>query len=151
VSFSIAFLDEPLSYPFDDATTPAAYGELAIGNHREGFCASLYEWSKEDYESQWRHAIRSLLEGKDRAALIVEYISPLASWKLESWPMYAVGETVYLQNHLLSYEQLTRPFSMQEPYTSLRDRKTINEDGNRISEWSVSFPEIEEFARSLGL
>jgi hypothetical protein len=40
---------------------------------------------------------------------------------------------------------------MQEPYTSLRDRKTINEDGNRISEWSVSFPEIEEFARSLGL
>jgi hypothetical protein len=65
--------------------------------------------------------------------------------------MYAVGETVFLQNHLLSYEQLTRPFSMQEPYTSLRDRKTINEDGNRISEWSVSFPEIEEFARSLGL
>src|ERR1700727_596362 len=95
VPFSVAFLDEPLSYPFDDANTPAAYGELAIGNHREGFCSSLYEWSKEDYESQWRHAIRSLLEGKDRSALIVEYISPLASRKLEWWPMYAVGETVF--------------------------------------------------------
>ncbi len=42
------------------------------------------------------------------------------------------GRQSFLQNHLLSYEQLTRPFSMQEPYTSLRDRKTINEDGNRI-------------------
>jgi hypothetical protein len=41
--------------------------------------------------------------------------------------------------------------STQEPYASLRDRETIGEDNNRISEWSVSFPEIEEFARSLGL
>jgi hypothetical protein len=151
VPFSIAFLDEPLSYPFDDATTPAAYGELAIGNHREGFCASLYEWSRGDYESQWRHAIRSLLERKDRAALIVEYISPLASWKLEWWPMYAGGETVFLQNHLLFYEQLTRPFSMHDPYASLRDRQTIDEDGDHISEWFVSFSEIEAFARALGL
>lgn len=151
MSFSIAFLHEPLSYPYDDPATPAAYGSLTLGGHREVFCASLYEWRKEDYESQWRHAIRNLLEGKERAALIVEYISPANSFKLEWWPMYVIRKTVFFQNHLLFYEQLTRPFSIDDPYSSLRDRETINEDGNRISEWSVSFSEVEKFARSLGV
>jgi hypothetical protein len=65
--------------------------------------------------------------------------------------MYAVGETVFFQNHFLLYDQLTQPFLIHDPYASLRDRQTINEDGNRLSEWSISFSEIEKFARSLGL
>jgi hypothetical protein len=62
-----------------------------------------------------------------------------------------MGKTVFFQNHLLFYEQLTQPFSIHDPYSSLRDRETIDEDGNHISEWFVSFSEIEEFARSLSL
>ena len=65
--------------------------------------------------------------------------------------MYRVGETVFLQNHLLFFDQLARPFSIDDPYSSLKDRETVDEDGNRISEWSVNFSEIESFARSLNL
>lgn len=125
-------------------------GLLTIGDYREGFAACLYRWNKKDYESQWREATRNLLEGRDRAALIVEYVGHEA-WKLEWWPMYRVGETVFLQNHLLFFDQLARPFSIDDPYSSLKDRETVDEDGNRISEWSVNFSEIESFARSLNL
>jgi hypothetical protein len=151
VSFSIVFSDGPLEYLDDDPSIPSAIGLLTIGDFREDFAASLYLWSKEDYESQWRDAIGSLLEGRDRAALIVEYVGPEAAGKLEWWPMYVVRETVFFQNHLLFYDQLSQPFSIHDPYASLRDRRTINEDGDHISEWSVSFSEIEKFARSLGL
>jgi hypothetical protein len=44
--FSIQFLDEPVLYPFDDAKTPGAPGLLVMGESKEGFCSSLYEWSK---------------------------------------------------------------------------------------------------------
>jgi hypothetical protein len=57
----------------------------------------------------------------------------------------------FLQNHLLFYEQLSRPFSIENPYSSVRDRETISKDGDRISEWSVCFSEIEEFAHSFDL
>ena len=109
MSFSIVFLDEPWEYLDDDPSIPSAIGRLIIGDSQEEFAASLFLWSKENYQSQWRDAIGSLLQGRDRAALIVEYVGPEASGKLEWWPMYAVGETVFLQNHLLFYDQLTRP------------------------------------------
>jgi hypothetical protein len=47
--FSIAFQEEPLLYPCEDRTTPAAGGVLVLGNTNEHFIASLYHWSKEDW------------------------------------------------------------------------------------------------------
>src|ERR1700676_4957520 len=123
MSFSIAFLDEPLVYPYDDVKTPAASGLLTIGNSKEGFYSSLYQWSKQDYEGQWRQAINVLLNESSKAALIVEYIGPDAS-HLEWWPMYKVGDKVYLQNQLLFYNQLPVPFSLENPFVYLRDRET---------------------------
>lgn len=151
MSFSIAFLDRPLEYLDDDPSVPSAIGLLTIGDFREEFAASLYEWNKEDYESQWRDAIRTLLRGRNRAALIVSYTNPKVSSHLVWWPMYVVGETVFFQNHLLLFDQLTAPYSIENPYLSLRDRKTINEDGVCISEWSFELSEIENFGQSLGL
>ena len=49
--FSIKFADEPLEYPFDDTTIPAAPGALVLGKTTEEFLANLSLWSKSDYES----------------------------------------------------------------------------------------------------
>lgn len=144
--FSIQFLDEPLIYPFDDAKTPGAPGLLVIGESKEGFCSSLYHWSKEQYESQWQRAIHVLLNESSKAALIVEYSGPSAASHLEWWAMYREGEMVYLQDQLLLYSQLREPFSIDAPFASLRDRETVNAEGRQISEWSVSLPEIRQFA-----
>ena len=100
MSFSIAFQEKPLFYPYGDRRTPAASGVLVLGDASEQFIASLYQWSKEDYQRQWRPAVEVLLHGKDKAALITEYLGPEGSTHLVWWPMYLVGEEVFLQNHL---------------------------------------------------
>jgi CdiI N-terminal domain len=148
--FSIKFLEKPLIYPFDDAKTPAASGELTMGQSTEGFYSSLYQWSTQNYEKQWSDAIRVLLGGALKAALIVEYLSPDVASQLEWWAMYREGEVVYFQHQLVFYRQLTNPFSLDAPFASLRDRQTINQEGQQISEWSVSLSEIEQFARAVG-
>jgi hypothetical protein len=151
MSFSIAFLDEPLSYPYEDPAAPAARGVLVLGDAREYFLASLYEWSKEYYESQWRHALKTILLGRDKAALITTYGSPENATHLEWWPMYAAEDAVFLQDHLLFYDRLTKPFSVQDAFSFLRDRQTTNEEGKAISEWMVSFSDVKEFARAFSV
>jgi hypothetical protein len=43
MSFSIAFQEKPLFYPYHDRTTPAASGVLVLGDASEHFIASLYQ------------------------------------------------------------------------------------------------------------
>ena len=151
MTFSIRFLDEPPSYPYEDVTTPEAKGVLTLGEAKEYFGSSLFQWSKKDYEAQWRQAIKALLDGRDRAALITEYVGPEFATHLKWWPMYVVDNTVFVQDHLLFYNRLAEPFSALDPFSSMRDRRTTNEDGKKISEWAVSIVEVEEFARTLSL
>jgi hypothetical protein len=146
MTFSIAFQEGPPCYPYDDPSTPAAGGVLTLGVTQEEFLASLYQWRKEDYEKQWRHAISLLLNNKSKAALITTYGSPDISTHLEWWPMYLIGDTVYFQHHLLFYDQLPRRFSLDDALSFLRDRETTDEDEKRISEWEVSASEVERFA-----
>jgi hypothetical protein len=89
--FSIAFQEEPLLYPCEDRRTPAAGGVSVLGNTNEHFIASLCLCSKGDYQRQWRHAVAALLHGKDRAALITEYLGPEIATHPEWWPMYLAG------------------------------------------------------------
>ena len=107
---------------------------MVIGNWKESFLSSLYEWTKQDYERHWHAAITSLTQGADKAALITEYVGPKASSKLMWWPLYRLENIVYVQNHLLFYDQLTEPFSLADADRFIRDRQTVNEDGKRISE-----------------
>jgi hypothetical protein len=115
------------------------------------FALVSYEWSKEDYESQWRRAIKTLLTDRDRSALITTYGSPEVATHLEWWPMYAQEEIVSVQDHLLFYDQLTSKFSIPNAFSFIRSRKTKDEEGNAVSEWRVNLAEIEGFAGAISL
>ncbi len=149
MTFSIAFQKEPLCYPYDDQTTPAASGLLVLGSTKESFFASLHQWRQRDYEGQWKQAIGILLNERNKAALITEYVGPEASTHLVWWPMYVVGSDVYVQNHLLFYNQLPTPFSLEKASSFLCDRQTVNEEGKRISEWKVTLSDVQAFANTL--
>jgi hypothetical protein len=146
--FSITFKDERLLYPYDNATTPAAVGLLVLGDHEEEFLSSLYQWNRGEYEAQWQRAIKLLLNGESKAALITEYLSPEYATHLQWRPMYRIGDTVFFQHHLLLYDTLREPFSVQVAFSFLQDRMTKNEEGKNISEWSVSLADIEAFGRT---
>jgi len=143
--FSISFCDTPQVYEYDDPMTAGAEGLLALGEWQESFLSSLYEWTKQDYERQWQAAINSLTKGAAKAALITEYVGTQSSSKLEWWPLYRIGETVYVQNHLLFYDQLSEPFSLGDISRFITDRRTVNEDGNPISEWNVPLAALRQF------
>jgi hypothetical protein len=148
--FSISFLDEPLIYEADDPTYVAAAGKLIIGDWEEIFVSSLHLWSKEDYKAQWLHAIRLLLKENEKAALIVEYLGPDAG-RLWWWLMYKIESSVFLQEQILFFDQLKEPFSLEKAFSFIRDRRTTNEDGQKISEWNVSLSEVEKFAQILSI
>jgi hypothetical protein len=149
MAFSIAFQKEPQGYPYEDRTTPAASGLLLLGDVRESFLSSLHQWSREDYERQWKDAIELLLRGKDKSALITTYGSPEVATHLEWWPMYMVGNKVFFQDHLLFYDQLPEPFCVDKVLSYLHDRRVRNSEGKKISEWWVDLSDVEIFARSL--
>ncbi len=65
--------------------------------------------------------------------------------------MYRAEHVVYFQNQLPWYGQLRQPFSLENIFSFVGDRVTINEDGDRISEWSVKLSDVEDFARTLSI
>ena len=145
--FSIRFFDEPNFV--EESAAPSAHGLITIGNFKEGFYSSLLHWSRAQYEDQWSNAVRDLLNGSVRSALITNFLRPDAASNLEWWPMFREGEIVYLQNHLLFFDQLESPFSPASPVASLRDRETLNENGYPISEWSIPVNHLTQFLESL--
>ena len=147
--FFIGFTSEPLEYPFDDTSIPAAPGRLELGKSTEDFLANLSLWRKPDYESHWTHELRSLLEAKSKIALVVSYNDPRASSNMEIWRAYRDGECAHFQNQLLSYSDLPRGFEILNVSQHIKERQVENSEGNRVSEWNVAIKDIELFLQTL--
>jgi hypothetical protein len=150
VAFSIGFTGVPNQFLHDDPSIPSAIGQIVAGELKEEFVSSLYEWTKEDYVLQWVVSLRRFLDGADRAVLITFYANSKESSNLEWWALYR-GESgiVHVQNHLPWFENLDREFSVSDAERFLKDRITVNEDGNRLSEWNVPLSDIESFFSAL--
>lgn len=146
--FSIQFTDEPLEYPFDDNSIPAAPGILVLGKTTEEFLANLALWSKSDYESRWKRELRSLCEGRTKIALVVSYNDPKVSYNLEIWRVYRDGEWAHFQNQLPYYSDLPEGFEVSKMSGYIQDRATANASGQRISEWDVPLRDIESFLQN---
>ena len=143
MSFSICFTGEPDQYLGDDPSVPFAMGRIVAGELDEGFASTLYEWSKRDYEVHWLQSLERLINGDTKIVLMTQYLDPAESLNLEWWALYrGEDDVVYVQNQLRFCDQLGKGFSVAEASKFLGERITVNEDGNRISEWEVPLSEI---------
>jgi hypothetical protein len=141
--FDIYLTDETV--PKSDGN--AVYGKIQIEGYAETFVASLVGWTPAQYRQHWREACeRVTCEGKE-SALISSYVEPSWSEFLMWWPLYPDGDVVYVRNELLIYAQQRVPFSIEEPWGSIRQRRTLNDEGLKISEWETTVPSIREFLR----
>jgi hypothetical protein len=143
MAFSIDLIPDPV--PDLDPGVVASLGTIQIGSFQERFIASLMYWSADDYKRHWRQAIERILHSSDVSCLITSVVDPTTANHIFWWPMYRVNEYVFIQNQILFFDQLQFPFDEQNPFSSVAERRTIDEDGNRISEWSVQIDELEEF------
>jgi hypothetical protein len=142
--FAIGFTDEPIEHPYEDETA-AAPGMLILGKTMEGFLANLGAWNKNDYRAHWLRELKSLVSGRSKAVLIVDYNNPTQSSSLEIWKLYSNGEWVCVQNQLFWGNTLPSAIEVSEIAALAGERKTVTEDGVQISEWIVSLREIEIF------
>ena len=145
--FSIGFTDEPLEYPYDDTSIPAAPGRLILAQSTEDFLANLSEWAKSDYESHWRRELRTLVDGNPKVGIVVSYHGRRAS-NMEIWRAYRDEELVHFQNQILWHSALPPEFEVSKLSQYIQDRAIVTPEGHRISEWHVPLRDVELFLRS---
>jgi hypothetical protein len=143
MSFSIGLLSDPVADL--EPGVIASYGRIEIGEFQERFIASLMYWGRGDYERHWKQALARILDSFNASCLITSIVDPAAASHLFWWPMYRVHDTVYIQNHILFFDSLSSPFNQNDPFPSIPKRRLVDEDGNHLSEWSVSIKDIESF------
>jgi hypothetical protein len=122
-----------------------AIGEIQLGDDHEFFQSVVTYWTVEDYAASWTTALRRLVAGTASTCLITSVTDPATTNFVITWPMYRVGYDVYVQNRYLFLEDLDDEFNPDAPWESVEPRSTIDEDGQKISEWSLHLTDIQEF------
>jgi hypothetical protein len=144
--FYIAFTGE--CFENDPAV---AIGKIQLGDHCEFFHAELGFWSIEDYEVSWVEALRRLLRGSSISCLLTSLTDPRHAEFITAWPLYRSGAELCVQNQLIFLDKLTREFDPAAPWESITPHSVTDEDGNQISEWSLSLVDIQRFLEKKSL
>ena len=119
-----------------------AKGRMRIGDFHETFAAPLSYWTREQYERQWKEAVeRVCLLGKD-AALITSMRDPISANFIFWWILYREGDHVHVQNHVLFLCETDRTFAEADPYSSICEREVCNDEGVKLSEWTVELDHL---------
>lgn len=122
-----------------------ALGEITLGSFIEQFEMNLSTWSVERYQRQWYEGIQKILDGASKSCLMTSFWREDDAFGGEWWPMYRVQDYVIVQDQFIRpdiFSQKFDNFDPDDPYPSIPDRESVNEDGQKISEWSVPFNQI---------
>lgn len=118
--------------------------QIKIGDFEEYFDLYPNWWRVEDYQRQWQEGLRRL-EDHDRSCFVVAVDDPACRRFVAWWPLYKVGNKVYVQNHIIIediYDEVIgdKPFTVETCYDFIPERgEPCDEDGNKISEWVVDW------------
>lgn len=85
--------------------SPHCEGEITIGNHKEGFMIPVDYWQIEDYENQWKEGLERI-KNHDTSCFVTRIGNPKEGLYAMFWPLYKVGNMVYVREHLLIDEIL---------------------------------------------
>ena len=138
MAFSIELLDDFAS------DLKSRLGAITIGSYVERFVAATEYWDITRYRYHWHEAITRILQGSVKSALITSMYDPAVANFIYWWPMYRLGQIVQFQNHILFLNELEQ-FDPNDPFHFVPERITINDDGEKISEWSASIEDLERF------
>ena len=140
--FSISFR-RPL-----DPKQKFSLGTIVLGTATDGFHASFDYWQPSDYEKQWREAVKLIVNGAEKAALITEMPPPSKANFVRWWPMWRFQDAVRIHEQILFMDQLNTPFTLEDPYAHVDNYHEFNEEGERLSEWTVPLQDFVEFLQN---
>ncbi|MET7714369.1 hypothetical protein [Streptomyces sp. NPDC005407] len=126
-----------------------AVGRITVGEFAETFRMDLSFWSVSDYRRSWKRALQVLADDETAISCLISSITdPGNSNFVFCWPLYRSGEDVYVQNSVVFLDELEGGFDPEEPWHFVGPRCTIDDEGNRISEWSTGMTERRLFLES---
>src|SRR5690348_7680794 len=118
-------------------------GLLQLGSYQENFISHLVNWSREQYVTEWRNALKRLLDHQP-AALITDMWLPTQNSHLVWWPMWLVDSDVIFHNQLFFFNQhdIREELHAGALYDFIGPRLSQDDEGTPLSEWSVPAIEI---------
>lgn len=129
-----------------DGGPAEAAGRIVIGDFTETFNVPLGFWDESDYRRSWRQAFEVLnANTHSTSCLMTSMTDPDNSNFLACWPMYREAEDVYIQNAIIFLDEIEGAFDPAAPWGSVGPRHGIDEDGNKISEWTTTMESLREF------
>ena len=117
-------------------------GEIVLNDYVERFEASSSFWKARDYEQQWSGGLARLRQGELKSCLITDMYDPSNASFIRWWPIFRSGEQIVIQEQILFLDRLDSPFNPSDPYRFIGDRKSISDDGERVSEWVVNLDSL---------
>jgi hypothetical protein len=139
-------LQSPREAGEENGDSVDAFGSITIGDFRETFTIPLGFWKESDYRRSWRQAFGVLSANlHSTSCLMTSMTDPENSNFLTCWPMYREGEDVYIQNAIIFLDEIDGAFDPAAPWDYVAPRSGIDEDGNKISEWTTSMDSLREF------
>lgn len=123
------------------------FGHIEASGLNDYFRASATYWSRDQYYSNWLAAFEDR-ERLSRFVIITSMREPREGDYIEGWVFYIHGQDVFLQNHIFLMQS---PLS-EEPHWVNElpgPRETVDEDGEKLSEWTLNLSEVEAFFRTL--
>lgn len=127
-----------------------AMSRIVVNDFEEHFIMSLDYWTVDHYRASWREALRVLVTGESPVSCLITSITdPKNSNFVFCWPLYRETGKVFVQNKVLFLDELAGGFSVESPWKALGPREVVNEDGDRISEWTTGVLAVERFLTAM--
>ncbi|WP_330455490.1 hypothetical protein OIB37_00435 [Streptomyces sp. NBC_00820] len=126
-------------------------GRIVVGGFGETFPIDLTYWNSSHYEQSWSSALNRLEGGDVATSCLVSSLSdPVTANFISCWPLYRIGDDVFVQNSLVFLAELSEPFDPEQPWLSIGPREVVDEGGNEISEWRVDVEAVRRFRSAAG-
>ncbi len=120
-----------------------ALGKIYIGDDfSETIAPALNYWTMDDYRKQWKEGLERI-KNYNTSCLVASIQNPETSNRLLNWwPIYKVGQKIYIQNELYmeeDYDQLMGDmlFTPETCYDFIRPRVISSPEGDEYSEWVI--------------
>jgi hypothetical protein len=115
---------------------------FVFGNRYEKCSLPLNYWRLCDYVSQWISTLSQVADSSVPGAMITSINDPSIAVNIVAWILYPLSDgSVKIQQHLLDPDRFVRNRKMVHHF-KIRPREVVSEDGEAISEWTVSITDL---------
>lgn len=143
--FDIAIEDKLCKSDYGGQFYPA---EIIINESRESFQLPAGYWTVSEYKKNWLCSLEDGLKNKTHSALAVSMGEAENTNFIFTWVVYFKNNEAKVQNIMMFMDEMPG-FTPRKINDFVKDYEEYNEDGLKISEWSIDYKSIDDFVIKL--